>query len=126
MTHLPKFDRALVVVAPHGDLIAGGTKTALIKSRRYHMEGETLLVVQNKRALGTLRLAAPRVVTLSGFRRLRGRHHVSEAERRKWWPRKATFYLYDIEEYRPLPAPVAVEYPRGPQTFVRPATLSLA
>ena len=116
---LPRFSRALVVVSPHGDLIAEGTKTALVKSRRYYMEDENLLVVQSKRALGVIKLAPPQVITLAGFRRARGRHLVSEDERRLWWPRKATFYLYNILEFHPLHAPVAVEYPRGPQVFVR-------
>ncbi len=119
MSRLPDFSRALVVVSPHGDFIADGQKTALIKSRRYHMEDETLLVVQNKQAIGTIRLAAPRVVTLPGFRRTRSQHLVTEDERRRWWPRKTAFYLYDIQEFRPLPAPIAIDYPRGPQVFVR-------
>jgi hypothetical protein len=126
MSRLPQFDRALVVVAPHGDLIASGAKTALVKSRRYHMEGETLLVVQNKIALGTLRLAAPRPISLSIFRRLRSRHLVNEAERTRWWPTKTVFYFYDILEFRPLPTPVPVAYPRGPQVFVKATTLRLA
>ena len=126
MSRLPKFDRALVVVSPHGDFIAGGVKTALVKSRRYHMEDEALLVVQNKRALGTLRLAAPRVISLSAFRRSRSRHLVSEEERRRWWPRKTTFFLYDIVEFHPFLTPIAIEYPRGPQVFVRKENVSRA
>ena len=122
---LPNFDRALIVVAPHGDLIAAGRKAALVKSRRYHMEGETLLVIQSKRAIGTVVLAAPRVITLATFRRQRGRHLVSENERRRWWPSKTIFYLYDIAEFRPLATPVAIDYPRGPQIFVRKETLSV-
>lgn len=121
-----RFSRALVVVAPHGDLIAEGKKTALVKSRRYHMESENLLVIQNKKALGVIKLASPRVVTMAGFRRARGRHLVSEEERRRWWPRKATFYLYDILEFHPLRAPIAVRYPRGPQVFVRRENISRA
>jgi hypothetical protein len=123
MPRLPSFDRALILVYPHGDYIASGAKTSLVKSRRYHMEGETLLVVQDKQALGTLRLAAPRVIGLEDFRLQRERHRVSEEERRRWWPRKTAFYSYAVEEFRPLRRPVAVAYPRGPQVFVRPATL---
>jgi hypothetical protein len=123
---LPKFDRGLIVVAPHGDFIAGGVKTALIKSRRYQMEGEDLLVIQRKQALGTVRLAAPRIVSMATFRRARGRHLVSEDERRRWWPGKATFYMYDILEFHPLPAPVRVEYPRGIQVFAKASSIRVA
>jgi len=126
MSRLPRYDRVLVVVSPHGDYIARGLKTALVKSRRYHMEGEVLLVVQNKRAIGTIVLAAPRAITLPAFRRQRSRHLVSEEERRRWWPGKTAFFLYDIVEFRPVAVPVAVEYPRGPQVFVRPSTLRIA
>jgi hypothetical protein len=110
MARLPKFDRVLVVVSPHGDYIAEGAKKALVKSRRYHMEDETLLF-------------APQVINLATFRRLRGRHMVSEEERRRWWPRKTTFYLYEIAEFHPIVDPIAVDYPRGPQVFVRKENL---
>lgn len=113
-------------MSPHGDFIASGAKTALVKSRRYHMEGETLLVIQKKQVLGTIRVAPPRVITLAEFRRERPRHLVSEKERLKWWPRKTTFYLYDILEFVPVPEPVRIDYPQGPQVFVRRESLSLA
>lgn len=122
-TRLPKFDRGLVVVSPHGDFIAGGLKTALVKSRRYAMEGEDLLVIQGKKALGTLRLAPPRIISRAAFRRAHARHLVSEEERRRWWPGKALFYMYDILEFHPLAAPVRVEYPRGIQVFARPSSI---
>jgi len=126
MAHLPRYDRAIVIVPPHGDYIAEGRKTALVKSRRYYMEDEVLLVVQSKRAIGTLVLAAPKAITLAEFRRKRHRHLVTEEERARWWPRKTALYLYDILEFRPIAAPVPVEYPRGAQTFVRPTALRLA
>jgi hypothetical protein len=123
MPRLPKFDRVLVVVRPHGGYIMSGQKTALVKSRRYYMENEVLLVIQNKHALGTLRLAPPSTISLSGFRRLRKRHLVTEEERKRWWPRKTKFYLYDVVSVRPLRRPVAVDYPQGPQVFVRKENL---
>jgi len=102
-----------------------GQKTALVKSRRYRMEDETLLVVQRKRALGVIRLKAPTEISLSDFRRLRHRHLVTEKERKRWWPRKTVFYLYPVAYVRPLRKPIGVDYPQGPQVFVRKETLTL-
>ena len=123
MPRLPKFDRGLVVVAPHGGYIESGRKTALVKSRRYHMEDQTLLVIQNKKALGTIKLASPRAIDLPTFRALRNSHLVSEEERRQWWPRKTAFYLYEVQEFHPLEHPVPIDYPRGSQVFVSPENI---
>ena len=125
MPRLPAFDRVLVVVAPHGGYITSGRKRALIKSRHYRMSGQRLLVVEKKRALGVLVLGPPRPVTLAGFRRARPLHLVTEEERRRWWARKTHFWLYPVVSRRRLRAPIPVDYPQGPQVFVRPENLTV-
>jgi hypothetical protein len=126
MSRLPEFDRALIVVSPSGDAIATGSKTAVVKTRRYFIENETILIIQNHCAIGTIRLMAPQALTLSDFRRARPRHQVSEEERRRSWPRRGAFFLYEIAEFHPLEAPVSVGYPRGAQVFVRAESLTVA
>jgi len=123
---LPEFDRALVVAPPCGGLIAEGKKAALVQARRYYMEEEVLLVVQGKRAIGTLVLKPPRAMTLADFWRCRQRHLVTEDERRRRWPGKTAFYLYEVAEFRPMSAPVAVEHPRGSRPFLAPGLLKIA
>ena len=116
---LPKFSRALVVVYPHGGWIAEGKKTHLIKSRRYKMWDEPLLMVQKKVALAIVQVGEPREVSLAQFKKLRSHHLVSESERLKWWKGKQTFYYYPITYVKKLKFPVPVAYPQGPQVFVR-------
>lgn len=117
------FDRVLVVVPPHGTYIASGQKRALVKSRQYRMEDQKLLVVEQKKAIAVLRVARPERITLPEFKRRRARHLVSEDERRRWWAGKRLFYFYRISSVRRLPKPVPVDYPQGPQVFVRKARL---
>lgn len=117
------FDRVLVVVPPHGTYIASGRKKALVKSRRYYMEDQRLLVVEQKKAIAILRVARPERITFSEFGRRRARHLVTEDERRRWWAGKRVFYFYPVSSVRRLPKPIPVNYPQGPQVFVRKARL---
>lgn len=120
---LPKYARGLrgfVVVAPHGEWIADGSKTHLVKSKRYKMAGEPLLVIQRKKALAVIVPGEPEEISLAEFKRRRGHHLVSEKERKSWWRNKSKFYYYPIQSVRRLRTPVPVEYPQGPQVFVRP------
>ncbi len=117
------FDRVLVVVPPHGTYIASGRKKALVKSRRYHMEDQKLLVVEQKKAIAIIRVARPERITHSEFAKRRARHLVSEDERKRWWAGKRVFYFYPVSSIRRLPRPIPVNYPQGPQVFVRKARL---
>lgn len=115
---LPNFSRGFVVVAPHGSWIAEGSKPYLVKSRRYRMDNEPLLLIQKKMALAVVRLGPPDEITLKQFKARRGKHRVSEEERKRWWPRKRRFYYYPVVSVRRLRSPIPVDYPRGPQVFV--------
>ncbi len=117
------FDRVLVVVPPHGTYIASGRKKALVKSRRYYMEDQRLLVVEQKKAIAILRVARPEKITYSEFKKRHARHLVSEDERQRWWSGKRIFYFYPVSSVRKLPKPIPVNYPQGPQVFVRKAKL---
>jgi hypothetical protein len=87
------------------------------------MEDQRLLVVEQKKAIAILRVACPEKITFSGFKRRRARHLVSEDERRRWWAGKRVFYFYPVSSVRKLPKPIPVNYPQGPQVFVRKARL---
>jgi hypothetical protein len=123
MARLPEFSRVLVVVPPHGGYIIGGEKKALVKSRHYRMDNEQLLVVQQKTALGVITLEAPREINLAEFRRTRSKHLVTEKERLKWWKGKTRFWYYPVRSVHRLRAPIPVQYPNGPQVFVRKTNL---
>jgi hypothetical protein len=87
------------------------------------MEDCALLVVEQKKAIAILRVARPEKISFSGFKRRRARHLVSEDERRRWWAGKRVFYFYPVSSVHRLPKPIPVNYPRGPQVFVRKAQL---
>lgn len=125
MPGLPRFSRVLVVVPPHGGYIISGRKTALVKSRHYRMDGERLLVVQKKIALGVITLGVPREITLAEFRRVRSHHLVTEKERLQWWKGKTRFWYYPVRSVRRLRTPMPVQYPQGPQVFVKKANLRI-
>lgn len=125
MPRLPGFDRALVVVKPHGGYIASGKKRALVKSRHYRISGQRLLIIERKAALCVITLGVPREISLAGFRRARSRHLVTERERQKWWATKKRFWLYPVLSVRRLRRPVSVDYPQGVQGFVRKVSLRI-
>lgn len=122
---LPYFSRVLVVVPPHGSYIVDGKKRALVKSKRYHMENEVLLVVEKKTAIGTVVVGPPKKITLAQFESPKNRrlHMVSDEERRRWWKGKKEFNLYPITAVKKLRTPVKVEYKSGAQVFVKKTSL---
>lgn len=115
----PKFDRALIVTYPHGGYIASGRKKILVKSKPYHMEGESLLIVERKKALAVVVPGKMKEITLKQFRALRPKHLVSEAERLRWWGGHRKLYMYPIIQLKKLKKPISVEYPNGAQVFVK-------
>lgn len=111
--------RGLLLVRPHGTLIAQGLKKAVVKSRRFRIEDEPLFLVEDGRVLGVLVLGEPKPIDLEDFRRLRRVHRVSEEERRRWWPEHRELWLYPVRSFQPLSMPYAVDVPRGVQTIIR-------
>lgn len=126
---LPHFDRGLIIVPPHGALLAAGAKTVVIKSRPFRFADGgrrwTLLVLTSAGRGGSVALARcelsdPVAITVSEFETLRGAHRITDAERRRWWPGRRTLYAYRVQNLRRLRRPVAVQYGRGPQVTVTP------
>jgi hypothetical protein len=127
MPRLPKFSRVLIVVPPHGGYIVSGKKKVLVKSKRYHMENEVLLVVEKKTAIGTIVVGPPHKITLAQFKspKMRALHLVTEEERKRWWGGKSQFNVYPVVKFRKLRAPVPVDYKQGAQVFVRKDSLRI-
>jgi len=110
----------LILVRPHGELLARKEKTLLIKTRDF--SAETLLplyVVQDKKVWAKVVLARPEKIDRETFERLAPRHKISEAEREEWWPGKDSFFAYEFQLLETYVPPLSVEYPQGPQVFVR-------
>lgn len=110
--------RGLYLVKPHGSLIRGGTKSAVVKSRPFRMAYEPMVLVEGRHALGVVVLSEPIPIDLCTFRALFPLHRITEEERRSWWPGAQTLWLYHVASFRPFPKPLPVEVPAGVQTFI--------
>ena len=110
----------MILVAPHSQMIARKQKTLIVKSRPYtKYVGVPLYVVQESRVWALINYQAPRKISLDDFSSLRGKHRISEKERKQWWPKAESFYAYEfklIESYDP---PLKTQLPTGPQIFVQ-------
>lgn len=115
--------RGLILVAPHGDLVASGEKTVIVKSRPFDMGDAPMLLLQGKQALGRVRLGEGTPIGVAEFRRRRPQHCISEQERLRWWGGHRVLWAYPVVELVPFRRRYEVEYPRGPQVFVRPENL---
>ncbi len=118
----------LYLVEAHAEMIWSGEKTAIVKSRRFGVQGKRYILVsdgRNGKAWGEIELGKPRVIGLDDFEKLRDQHKVSEAERLEWWPDYDKLYFYNIKRFRPFDQPKKVRIPRGVQTFVRDVELAV-
>lgn len=119
-----QFDRGVIIVHPHGSMIASGEKKLVIKSKKFEsIVGKPLLLIQSKEALGIIKLVGLKEIDLKQFRALRSLHRITEEERKKWWPGKTVFYQYTVRRVNIFTAPVRVEYPTGPQVFIEPKNI---
>jgi hypothetical protein len=109
----------IYLVPPHGEMIATGKKTAIVKSRAFHgLVGVPLYIVSGTLAYGALILKPPRIIDLDEFERLRPKHQISDAERKEWWPGVRKLFYYEFDLLHVFDPPLPVEVPPGVQTFI--------
>lgn len=94
--------RGLYLAPPHGQLIANGRKTMLVKSSPEDLHGEWTLV-SGDQAFGRVVFGHPFSVDIKQFNDFFDAHRVKEAERRKWWPIAPELYLYEVLAFEPFP-----------------------
>jgi len=109
--------RGLYLVPPHAEMIHRGKKAAIVKSRKFAVEGFVYLC-SGDLCYGIIRLWKPQRLSLTQFANKKDEHRVSEEERRTWWPGKGWLYLYQIREYAPFEKPKKFRLPKGVQTFI--------
>ncbi len=122
-----KLAEGLYLVEPHAEMIWSGGKTAIVKSRRFEVEGKRYILVSDGpggKAWGKIELHPPKVITLDDFEKLRDQHLVTEAERLEWWKGYDKLYFYNIKYFVPFDQPKKVKVPRGVQTFIRDVELA--
>ncbi|RLC80248.1 MAG: hypothetical protein DRJ03_22070, partial [Chloroflexi bacterium] len=115
----------IYLVPPHGELIAKGEKTAMVKSRAFKLRGFYLLC-SGSLCYGWVRFKSrydsneyPKRISVKEFKELQHAHCISDEERKAWWGGKGWLYYYPIREFIPLPRPRKFRLPQGAQTFIR-------
>lgn len=124
---LPDFYRGLIIVYPHANYIIDGSKSIIIKSLYLpSIVDKQLLLIQNKKAIGLLKLRSPKEIDIKTFSKLYNKHRITEEERKKWWKNKRKLYLYKIYDLKVFKKPIIITYPQGPQVLVKPENIHLA
>ena len=82
-----------------------------------------LLLIQNKEALGIIKLKKAKPINLVQFSKLKNKHKITDEERKKWWKGKRTLYSYDIIIVKKYKKIKKIQYPTGPQVFVKPENI---
>jgi len=111
----------IILVAPHGEMVARREKTLFVKSRPYRKYvGVPVYVLQDSQVLALIDHSEPREISLVEFASLRERHRISEEERKRWWPKAKALYAYEFKLLEAYDPPLkARKLPRGPQVFVQ-------
>ena len=110
--------KGLIIVKPHGEMIADGTKTMIVKSVMLtDLIGRPAVLVEGDVGLGEIKLKEPREIDLAEFDKLRDQHQISDNERRRWWPDAKKLYAYGFE-FKAYDKPKRVARERGPQIVV--------
>ncbi len=110
----------LYLTPPHGELIAKGKKTAIVKSFdiKQHLDTQ-LYLLSGDLCYGIIKLKPPVKISTKEFKARYEEHKISEAEKLKWWRDYDTLYLYKVKIIRLYDSPKKYEQKQGPQVFVR-------
>jgi len=118
--YLEAFDKIVTkfryLVKPHGQLIWSGTKTATVHAKKF-IQGSFFSIVDPDLEYGYARFEEGKKISLEGFSAQSDQHHITEEERKEWWPDKSSLYLYKLRTWIPLEKPRAVKVPKGVQTY---------
>lgn len=117
------YQAGIYLVSPHGELIAQGKKTAIVKSRKFEVPVFHVLV-SGKLAYGMVRFEEPEEIDLETFKERRDEHRISDEECEAWWPGKETLWLYQVRDLAPFEKPISVKVPSDVQTFIKDVKLS--
>jgi len=111
----------LYLTEPHGQWIAQGKKTLIVKSKKFKAHiGEPLYLLEDHRCWGIIQLKEPREIDYEEFKKLRKEHLISDEEAfEKWgWDKKSPLYAYEFQLLERYDPPKIVKVPQGVQVFV--------
>jgi hypothetical protein len=113
----------LYLTEPHGKLIYDGSKTLIVKHKKFEAHlNEDLYLLSDSLCYGTIVLKEPyEIKTKEEFDSLRSKHKISNEEVKDW---KWEFPLYGYEfTFTKLDKPQPVKVPQGVQVFVSSSNL---
>jgi hypothetical protein len=118
--------RGLIIVSPHGSYIISKKKTLIVKSRKYNsLLNKKLLLIENKIALGYIKLSNMKEINITQFNTLKQKHKITDEERSKWWPGKKILYSYDVTILQIFKNSIKVDYLTGPQVSIMPNNIKI-
>jgi len=115
---MPEARHALILVAPHPEMIVEGRKKMIVKSEPFKLD-EPYYLVERDIVYGVIELEEPFEIDLADFERLRDEHQITEAERMAWWPDAEILYAYRIKRFVPFVERRRFKRKRGPQVIQR-------
>lgn len=107
----------LIIIYPYGDLIIQRKKTMIIKSRKFNISNQNLLLIENKKILGIIKLDDFKEVNLHQIKKLYKYHLIPEADHKKWWNKEIS-YAYNINYLHIFKHPILINYTNGPQVII--------
>jgi hypothetical protein len=110
---------ALYLPDPHSRLLCDGGKRAILKARRFRLEGRNWRFFDRFHERGVVRVGTPKRISLATARRTRWLHGVSDNEIKRWWPNATEFWFYPVKRVECYTKPRRVKYKRGWQTFAK-------
>lgn len=115
----------IVVVDPHAKWIASGRKKILIKSRPFKISGIDFLLITRNKALGIIKLSAPKLIDLKEFKELEPLHLIDDLTRKKFWPGYREFWAYKVLSMKVFAEPIAIKPLVGPQVVAHDVELQV-
>ena len=101
----------LILTAPHARWIIEGDKTLVIDSKKLDF-AEQFLLISNDDALGTVTLGKPKEIDLKIFKKLRGKHKITDEERKARWPDRQKLFAHAVKIVEKFSEPQKVQRPR--------------
>jgi len=112
-------ESGIYITAPHSELIFKKDKSLIVKAKRFALKDKSYTLCDNKFAYGTIEFPnKPEKINLATFKKFSDEHKITEAERKKWWPKHRTFYSYTFK-FKPFENPKPISVKKGTQTFIK-------
>jgi hypothetical protein len=110
----------IIFVPQHAQLMAERKKGMFIMPEAFKEHiGEEVYVIAEGKAYARITFRDPEKIDLKQFKAMRQRHKVTEAERKKRWPRKRILYAYKISLLESYLPPLDAKYPKGSKVFAK-------